>query len=146
MWPNSSSQDPPRETTPTIAPVASLIAGPPESPWQIDRPTSNSCGPRVVWYFETPLPFASFVLRGTAEPEGLTSAARAAILEVDPAVPIYDVRSMETRVAESVAQPRFQTLLLGAFSAVALLLAAIGAPPAAADALWKSSCHPAVDV
>ncbi|HVE78695.1 MAG TPA: ABC transporter permease [Gemmatimonadaceae bacterium] len=54
------------------------------------------------------------------------AAARAALRDLDPELPIYNVRTMEERVAESVAQPRFYTVLLGGFAAVALLLAAVG--------------------
>jgi putative ABC transport system permease protein len=41
-------------------------------------------------------------------------------------VPLYSVRTMERLVSESVAQPRFRTLLLAIFAAVALVLAAVG--------------------
>jgi putative ABC transport system permease protein len=45
---------------------------------------------------------------------------------IDPDLPIYDVRSMDERLAHSVATDRLRTLLLAAFGALALLLAAIG--------------------
>src|SRR5262249_4615404 len=67
-----------------------------------------------------------FVLRGTTDPSGLTEAARQAVLAVDPQQPIYGVQLMEGRLDDSVAQQRFQALLLSAFAAVALTLAGIG--------------------
>jgi putative ABC transport system permease protein len=54
------------------------------------------------------------------------SAARARIKEVDSDLPIFDVKTMSDAVSESVAQPRFYTILLGSFAAIALLLAALG--------------------
>lgn len=59
MCPVVSVHAPPRETMPTIAPVVSSIAGPPESPSHIDSPTSNSLLPRGVCEAETVLPTAS---------------------------------------------------------------------------------------
>ena len=58
-WPKLSLQSPPRETTPITAPVSSLMAGPPESPWQMLCPTSNSWGPSAVRLAEMPLPIWS---------------------------------------------------------------------------------------
>lgn len=51
---------------------------------------------------------------------------RRAVLETDPAQPIYDVRSLSDIVNASVADRRLDTLLLGALAGTALLLAAIG--------------------
>jgi predicted permease len=63
-----------------------------------------------------------------AQGEALPSAAAltAAIREVDPSVPVSSVRPMADVVAGSMAGDRFRTLLLGAFAAVAMLLAALG--------------------
>src|SRR5205085_10304036 len=40
--------------------------------------------------------------------------------------PVFEVRTMEERLFESVAQPRFRTVLLGVFAALALLMAVVG--------------------
>ena len=45
---------------------------------------------------------------------------------IDPDCTITTIRTLDEAIYESVAQPRFRTLLLGAFAAMALLLAAIG--------------------
>jgi predicted permease len=66
------------------------------------------------------------VVRATAGVAPLIAAVRNAIREYDPAIAIYDVKSMDDIVAESVAQPRFSAMMLLLFSAVALLLAAVG--------------------
>jgi putative ABC transport system permease protein len=51
---------------------------------------------------------------------------RAAVKEVDPLLPIADVKTLDAYLSESVAQRRLNTVLLGAFAAAALLLAAVG--------------------
>jgi len=56
----------------------------------------------------------------------LTSDLGAAVRAVDSSVPIYDVKTMEQRVDESLIGRRFVVLLLTSFAALALLLAALG--------------------
>jgi ABC-type antimicrobial peptide transport system permease subunit len=51
---------------------------------------------------------------------------REALRAIDPDLPMYKVRTMEARVAESLATRRFATLLLVAFALVALALASVG--------------------
>jgi len=46
--------------------------------------------------------------------------------DIDPDLPIAHIRTLSEQVAESVAQPRFQTILLAAFSGLALLLGSVG--------------------
>ena len=66
------------------------------------------------------------VLRTSADPASVTSALRAQIAALDKDLPLTDVRTMPERIDESADRPRFRTLLLGSFAAVAMLLAAIG--------------------
>lgn len=66
------------------------------------------------------------VLRTAGEPTTLATAFRNAVHEINPNQPVVKVRSMDQNVADSVAQPRFRTVLLGIFAGVALALAAIG--------------------
>src|SRR5499426_18389 len=68
----------------------------------------------------------SLVVRADAEPEALISAVRNAVREVDPAQPVFNVKTMEAVVADSVADRRLNMQLLGIFAAVALTLAVIG--------------------
>jgi predicted permease len=65
-------------------------------------------------------------IRTRADPETLEPAIRRLVLAQDPQQPIYDVRPMEARLSGSSSQPRFLSLLLGLFAAVAATLAAIG--------------------
>src|SRR5262245_25458399 len=79
---------------------------------------------QAVW---TPLAQTmSLVVRADAEPEALISAVRNAVREIDPAQPVFNVKTMEAVVADSVADRRLNMLLLGIFAAVALTLAVIG--------------------
>ena len=62
----------------------------------------------------------------TLEPEKLAQAIRGILRKLDPAVPIYDVARLDELLATSYADRQFVMRLLGAFSMLALLLAAIG--------------------
>ncbi len=73
-----------------------------------------------------PFPGMSLVLRTAGDPLLLTREVGAAVRSLDPDMPIFDVRTMEDRVSESIGQPRFETTLLTFFAASALFLAAIG--------------------
>lgn len=73
-----------------------------------------------------PINDMSFLIRSRSDPAQLAAAIRDRVHAVDPTMPIYNIQTMEQAVAESVAQPRFYTLLLSGFAALALLLAALG--------------------
>src|SRR5215510_14176718 len=79
-----------------------------------------------VSYGHFSFPALTIVVRASAPPEALTAALRAQVYELDHDLPVYNLRPMEQIVSNAAGQPRFQTLLLGLFSAAALLLAAIG--------------------
>jgi putative ABC transport system permease protein len=66
------------------------------------------------------------VVRSSSNPLALTTAIRRVIRGLDPAQPIADVQPMTEVIANTYSRQRFSTLLLGGFSAAALLLAAVG--------------------
>ena len=66
------------------------------------------------------------VVRAGGDASALITSLRAAVAELDPAVPVHGVETLDARVHASLARDRFITLLLGAFAAAALLLAAVG--------------------
>ena len=66
------------------------------------------------------------VARTSLDPGAVSQSILRALREADPSRPIYDVRTMPDRMADSMARQRFATIMLGAFSAFALILAAIG--------------------
>jgi putative ABC transport system permease protein len=68
----------------------------------------------------------SFVLRGTGTATSLVSAARAQVASIDPDMPLNEMQSMAALAADAVSEPRFRTVLLGVFAALAITLASIG--------------------
>lgn len=67
-----------------------------------------------------------FVVIKTAGATSFAPLVRARLAEIDPAVPMYFVETMEQRFAGTVALPRFTAGLVGAFSVLALVLAGVG--------------------
>jgi len=63
---------------------------------------------------------------GKANLSGLTAAIRAQVQAIDPNESLFQVIKMDERLSNSLAERRFQTLLLGFFAAVALVIAAVG--------------------
>jgi putative ABC transport system permease protein len=68
----------------------------------------------------------SVVVRTEGPALSVSSAVRARVLAIDKDQPIASLQTMDEVVANSVSNQRFTSLLLSAFAAVALLLAAIG--------------------
>jgi ABC-type lipoprotein release transport system permease subunit len=66
------------------------------------------------------------VLRTTLPPAALSQTIHRTVRNVDAAIPIVRLRSMEEVFAESIRLPRLLAELLGGFAALALLLAAVG--------------------
>ncbi len=75
---------------------------------------------------QAPFTGLGFAVKTRGEPLALVPAVRKLVLAVDPQQPIYDVRTMEERFSGSSSQPKFLSLLLGLFAAVAATLAAVG--------------------
>ena len=66
------------------------------------------------------------LVRTPGDPAAIVPALRRAVRNADPDLPLYDVQTMEHRMGESWAKRRFDTLLLAAFGAAAIVLAAMG--------------------
>jgi len=65
-------------------------------------------------------------VRTEGKPDATLSAVRRKVHDVDPELPLSNVRTMDDWVSSSAAQPRLNTALLSVFSGVAVLIAAIG--------------------
>jgi predicted permease len=84
---------------------------------------------RVALYMPHPqAPFGSMsvVARTTADPLSLAAAVTREARAMDPNAPIYDVKTMEQWLLESLARRRFSMFALGLFAVVAMTLAAVG--------------------
>jgi putative ABC transport system permease protein len=68
----------------------------------------------------------TIVARADGDPSYATAGMRAAVHTVDPDQPVQSVTTMEARLGAVIAEPRFRSIMLVVFSAVALLMAAVG--------------------
>ncbi len=66
------------------------------------------------------------VARTAGDPLGLLPLVRETVGRMDPALPLWDVQTMEQRVATATASSRFSTILLALAAGLATLLAAVG--------------------
>ena len=80
-----------------------------------------------------PPPYADYtnntyyvVIRTTLQPEGFESPFRSLVRRIDPELPVTDLRTMQTRIDDSLIERRSPALLAGIFAVVALFLTAIG--------------------
>jgi putative ABC transport system permease protein len=88
----------------------------------------NEEGREMVYFpiAQRPLRSMYIVLRSKGDPNSLISAVRNEVWSLDKDQPISNINTMEKLVYTSVAQPRFNMMLLAIFATVALILAAIG--------------------
>jgi putative ABC transport system permease protein len=79
-----------------------------------------------VPHAQAPNSTITVVARTSNDPKNLIASVRREVAALDSELPVFNVRTLEETLSRSVAQPRFNTLLLATFAAVALLLTAIG--------------------
>jgi putative ABC transport system permease protein len=91
---------------------------------------SDSPGPEMyVPYQQKPYPSMltmSFVLRTDRDSRGLSSELQQAVKSVDLELPVANVQPMAELISRSMSAQRLSAWVLGAFSAVALILAVVG--------------------
>jgi putative ABC transport system permease protein len=73
-----------------------------------------------------PETLGGLAVRTDVDPRSLVGGVRDAVQAVDPEQPVFDVRTMQERIADAASGTRFNATLLGFFGFVALTLAAIG--------------------
>jgi putative ABC transport system permease protein len=77
-------------------------------------------------YWQRPRLGSSLLVRTSMDPRGIANALRGAIWEIDGEVTVPEVRTLDEVLSRSVAQRRFQMLLVALFALAALALAAFG--------------------
>jgi len=92
----------------------------------VEAKLGEKADPATYFPYATAPFAATFVVRTHGDPTSVQSAVANVIRSVDSNVPVYELGTMEAAMSHSVGQPRFYTVLLGAFAALALLLATIG--------------------
>jgi putative ABC transport system permease protein len=65
-------------------------------------------------------------VRTAGDPLSLIGPVRREVASLDPQVPVYDLWTMDHRVSQAVAKPRFNAYLLSLFAGLALVLTAVG--------------------
>jgi putative ABC transport system permease protein len=92
-----------------------------------DRALGQRPGPMLyVPYAQAPFWGANLLVKSSLSPSGVAAAIRQEVQKIDKDLPVTDVALLPDRIDASVSQPRFRTLLLGLFAAMALVLAATG--------------------
>jgi predicted permease len=69
---------------------------------------------------------ASFYVRTSADSKAMFAALRRKVAELDPTLPIYEMRTLENQLDETLSTERLIATLSAAFGALAILLAAVG--------------------
>jgi putative ABC transport system permease protein len=72
------------------------------------------------------LRWMTLVVRTSTDPMSLAGTLRTQVQALDNDQPVYEIATMNDILSQSVAKPRFSTLLLGLFAVVALSLGAVG--------------------
>ncbi|HET7565233.1 MAG TPA: ADOP family duplicated permease, partial [Gemmatimonadaceae bacterium] len=70
--------------------------------------------------------YGNIAIRVRSDPLALVPSLRQVVHDIDPQLPLTDVTTMDRQLADSMAPQRFNTLLLGAFAALALVMAVFG--------------------
>jgi putative ABC transport system permease protein len=94
----------------------------------IKRQGFESTGDMATYipYAQQPWTNMVIVARSASDPMSLAGAIKSAVQEVDKDQPVHNIKTLDTIIANSTSQRRFNLLLLGVFAAVALILAAVG--------------------
>jgi putative ABC transport system permease protein len=79
-----------------------------------------------VPYWQWPMQTPTLVVRTAANPANLAAALYSEVKSLNKNLPTPKVQTMNERLSDAVAQPRFQTILLSLFGLVALVMVSAG--------------------
>jgi putative ABC transport system permease protein len=79
-----------------------------------------------VPFAQAPLYGGEIVVRSSLRVSSTAAGIRQAVRSIDKNLPVTDIESLNDVLGQSISQERFRTFLLGSFSAMALVLAAVG--------------------
>jgi putative ABC transport system permease protein len=92
-----------------------------------DAALSRKPGPMMyVPFAQAPLYGAEVVVRSSLSASSVAAGIREAVRSIDKNLPVTDIEPLNDALGKSISQERFRTFLLGSFSAIALVLAAVG--------------------
>ncbi|HMF09865.1 MAG TPA: ABC transporter permease [Thermoanaerobaculia bacterium] len=80
----------------------------------------------LPWQQDPKLGRLTFYVRSVNDPASLTTSLRAAVHHLDAQLPIFDLKTLRTQIAESLTSRRLVMILSAAFGALAALLSALG--------------------
>ena len=92
----------------------------------VDRPNSTGRPEFYTSYLQFSFPDTMVLVKTRSQTSSLVPALRRAVASVDPSLPIYDVLTLDDRIAGALARPRFNATLVAGFAGAALLIAALG--------------------
>ena len=75
---------------------------------------------------QNPWSYVGLAVRTHGDPGAVYGAVRSLVAQIDPELPVHDMRPMEQVVAETMASRRLTLWLVGAFAALAFVLASVG--------------------
>lgn len=79
-----------------------------------------------VPHAQAPNHYMSVVVRTSLPPQSMIPALRQLVWSLDKDLPLLDIKTLDEYVSDSIAPPRFVTLLFGVFAGLAFVLTAIG--------------------
>ncbi len=92
----------------------------------VDWPGATGRPEFYTSYLQFSYPDTMVIVKTRASTTSLVSALRRAVASVDPALPIYDVLTLDDRIGGALSRPRFNATLVAGFAGAALLVAGLG--------------------
>jgi len=87
-----------------------------------DKPSAETYVP----YPQYPMSYVALTIRTPREPASVYAAVRSIVAQLDPELPVHDMRSMDAVIGDTLASRRLTLSLVGGFALLALVLAAMG--------------------